>query len=523
MKFHGGEIMLPEYKNEPCSDFSKQENVTLMLEALKLVDSRKGAHYPLIIGGERYNSEPVIKSINPSNYDEVIGTAASATVEQAEKAIQCAAKAFESWKNVSARERAGYLFKAAAILRRRKFELSAWMVEEAGKNFSEADADTSEAIDFLEYYGRQILDLDKGMKVYPYPGETNECIYIPLGVGVVIAPWNFPLAILTGMASAAIVSGNTVVMKPASNTVVVAAKLMEILEEAGLPDGVVNFLPGSGGLIGDYIVKHPMVRFINFTGSKGVGLRISKLAGEVSPGQKWIKKVVLEMGGKDTIIVDNEADLQAAADSIAVSAFGFQGQKCSACSRAVIVEDVYDKMVDMIKERTEKLKMGAAREPETNVGPVIDKAAYMKIQKYIETGKKEGRLITGGGIQPGKGYFIQPTVFADVEPDAVIAQEEIFGPVLAVIKARDFDDALRIANNTEYGLTGAVYSKNRTRIEKAKREFHVGNLYFNRKCTGALVGVQPFGGFNMSGTDSKAGGADYLLLFTQAKSITERL
>ncbi|HEY8500618.1 MAG TPA: L-glutamate gamma-semialdehyde dehydrogenase [Clostridia bacterium] len=515
--------MLSEYKNEPCVDFSRQENLNLMREALKIVDSNKGAHYPLIIGGERYNSEKVIKSINPSNYDEVIGTAASAAIEQAEKAIQYAAKTFESWKNVSARERAGYLFKAAAILRRRKFELSAWMVEEAGKNFQEADADTAEAIDFLEYYGRQALELDKGMKVYPYPGETNECIYIPLGVGVVIAPWNFPLAILTGMTSAAVVSGNTVVMKPASNTVVVAAKLMEILEEAGLPKGVVNYLPGSGGLIGDYLVEHPLVRFINFTGSKEIGLRISKLAGEVPPGQKWIKRVVLEMGGKDTIIVDNEACLKDAADGIIISAFGFQGQKCSACSRAVIVEDVYDQMVDMIKERTEKLKIGAARIPGVNVGPVIDEAAYEKIQKYIETGRKEGRLVTGGGTLPEKGYFIQPTVFADVEPDAVVSQEEIFGPVLALIKAKDFDDALKIANNTEYGLTGAVYTKNRTKIEKAKREFHVGNLYFNRKCTGALVGVQPFGGFNMSGTDSKAGGADYLLLFTQAKSITERL
>jgi 1-pyrroline-5-carboxylate dehydrogenase len=515
--------MLPEYKNEPCVDFSRPENITLMQEALKVVDSNKGAHYPIIIGGERYNSEQVIKSINPSNYNEVIGTSASASVEQAEKAIQCAAKVFESWKNVSARERAGYLFKAAAILRRRKFELSAWMVEEAGKNFQEADADTAEAIDFLEYYGRQILELDKGMKVYSYPGETNECIYIPLGAGVVIAPWNFPLAILTGMTAAAVVSGNTVVMKPASNTVVIAAKLMEILEEAGLPKGVVNYLPCSGGLIGDYLVKHPLARFINFTGSKEVGLRISRLAGEVSPGQKWIKRVVLEMGGKDTIIVDNEASLMDAADGIVISAFGFQGQKCSACSRAVIVEDVYDQMVDMIKERTEKLKIGASRIPGVNVGPVIDEAAYKKIQKYIETGRKEGRLVTGGGTLPEKGYFIQPTVFADVEPGAVISQEEIFGPVLALIRAKDFDDALKIANNTEYGLTGAVYTKNRTKIEKAKREFHVGNLYFNRKCTGALVGVQPFGGFNMSGTDSKAGGADYLLLFTQAKSITERL
>ena len=515
--------MLPEYRNEGCADFSKQENVDRMQEALRMVDKSKGAHYPLILGGERYDSEQVIQSLNPSNYDEVIGTAASATVEQADMAVQCALEAFKSWKNVSARERAGYLFKAAAILRRRKFEFSAWMVEEAGKSFPEADADTTEAIDFLEYYGRQALELDKGMKVYTYPGETNECCYIPLGAGVVIAPWNFPLAILTGMTSAAIVSGNTVIMKPASNTAVIAAKFMEVLEEAGLPDGVVNYLPGSGGLIGDYLVRHPRIRFINFTGSKETGLRINRLAAETAPGQKWIKRVILEMGGKDTIIVDSEACLEEAADGVVTSAFGFQGQKCSACSRAVIVSDVYDRMVGLIKERVDKLKVGASRVPGINLGPVIDEKAYEKILKYIETGKKESRLIAGGGALPERGYYLQPTVFADVEPDAAISQEEIFGPVLAIIRAKDFDDALEIANNTEYGLTGAVYTRNRTKLAKAKSEFHVGNLYLNRKCTGALVGVQPFGGFNMSGTDSKAGGTDYLLLFTQAKSIAEKL
>ncbi len=515
--------MLPEYKNEAYIDFSKQENLGLMLEALKRVDSSKGAHFHLVIGGERFHSDQVIQSINPSNYEEIIGTAASATVEQAEKAIQCALTAFESWKNVSARERAGYLLKAAAILRRRKYEFSAWLVEEAGKNFAEADADTAEAIDFLEYYARQMLELNKGMKVYPYPGETNECNYIPLGVGVIISPWNFPLAILVGMTSAAVVAGNTVVMKPASTTVVIAAKFMELLEEAGLPGGVVNFLPGSGGLIGDYLVKHPKVRFINFTGSKEVGLRINRLAAETAPGQKWLKRVVLEMGGKDTIIVDSDTCLEDAAAGIVASAFGFQGQKCSACSRAVIVSDVYDRMAELIRERVLALSVGASRVPGISMGPVIDEKAYNNILNYIETGKNEGRLIAGGAALPKKGYYIQPTVFADVKPGAVIAQEEIFGPVLALIKAGDFDDALNIANNTEYGLTGAVYTNNRTRLEKAKREFHVGNLYLNRKCTGALVGVQPFGGFNMSGTDSKAGGADYLLLFMQAKSVTERL
>jgi len=515
--------VLPEYKNEACVDFSDQKNQALMLEALKMVDSRKGAHYPLIIGGERIDSTEAIRSINPSNYSEVVGTAASATAEQAEKAVQSALAAFEGWSRISAKERAGYLLKAAAILRRRKFEFSAWLVEEAGKNFPEADADTAEAIDFLEYYARQMLELDRGMRVYPYPGETNECSYIPLGVGVVISPWNFPLAILVGMTSAAIVTGNTVIMKPASTTVVIAAKFMEVLEEAGLPGGVVNYLPGRGGQIGDYLVKHPKVRFINFTGSKEVGLRINKLAAEIAPGQKWLKRVVLEMGGKDTIIVDSEASLEDAAAGIVTSAFGFQGQKCSACSRAVIAADVYDRAVELIKERVNAIKTGAARVPGIGMGPVIDENAYKNILRYIETGKTEGKLIAGGGSLPGNGYFLQPTVFEGIQPDAVISQEEIFGPVLAIIRAKDFDDALDIANNTDYGLTGAVYTKNRSKIEKAKRCFHVGNLYINRKCTGALVGVQPFGGFNMSGTDSKAGGTDYLLLFMQAKSMTERL
>ena len=515
--------MLQGYKNEEYIDFGRQENLSSMQQALEWVDSQKGRHYPLIIGGERVDSKEKIESLNPSNFREIIGTSASATVEQAEKAVRRACEAFESWRHVSARERAGYLFKAAAIIRRRKLEFSSWMVEEAGKNFQEADADTAEAIDFLEYYARQVLKLDSGMDVYPYPGEINECIYTPLGVGAVITPWNFPLAILVGMTSAAVVAGNTVIMKPAGPTVVIAAKFMEVWEEAGLPAGVVNYLPGSGSLIGEYLVKHSRIRFINFTGSKEVGLRINSQAAEVAPGQKWIKRVILEMGGKDCIIVDSEANLEEAAAGIVASAFGFQGQKCSACSRAIIVSDVYDRMLELIKEKTSSLTVGTSRTPGINMGPVIDEKAYGKILEYIETGKREGTLLTGGDRCLEGGYFIQPTVIVGVKPDAVIAQEEIFGPVLAVIKADDFKDALRIANGTEYGLTGALYTKNREKLEKARREFHVGNLYLNRKCTGALVGVQPFGGFNMSGTDSKAGGADYLLLFLQAKSVTERL
>lgn len=437
--------------------------------------------------------------------------------------MQSAVNTFETWKHVDPKARARILFRAAAILRRKKHEFSAWLVYEAGKSWPEADADTAEAIDFMEFYGRQMIRLSQEQPLTRLPGEDNELTYIPLGVGVVIPPWNFPLAIMCGMTTAALVAGNTVVLKPASNTAVIAAQFLEILREAGLPDGVVNYVPGPGGEVGEYLVKHPLTRFISFTGSREVGLRINELAAQTAPGQKWIKRVVAEMGGKDSIVVDKEADLDLAANAIVQSAFGFSGQKCSACSRAIVHEEVYDEVLELVVEKTKKLKVAEAKTFGIDLGPVIDQNAYDKILNYIEIGKKEGRLLTGGGKAEGDGYFIQPTIFADVAPDAKIAQEEIFGPVLAFIKAKDFDEALNIANNTEYGLTGSVISRNRANLEKARRDFHVGNLYFNRKCTGALVGVHPFGGFNMSGTDSKAGGEDYLLLFTQAKLVSELL
>lgn len=515
--------MLIDYKNEPFVNFTAPENKAAMEAGLKAIAAEKGKSYPLIIGGEKIDTQERIASLNPSKTSEIIGYVAKADAALAEKAIVAAEKAFATWQYVSPAERARYLFKAAGIMRRRKFEFSAWLVEEAGKNWAEADGDTAEAIDFMEYYGRQMLRYAEGMEVVPLPGEQNECFYIPLGVGVIVAPWNFPLAILVGMTTAAIVAGNTVIMKPASSTPVVAAKFMELLEEIDLPAGVVNYLPGSGGAIGDYLVSHPKVRFINFTGSRDVGVRINKLAADVVPGQKWLKRVVAEMGGKDAIVVDNEADVEDAANGIVASAFGFQGQKCSACSRAIVVKEVYDEIVAKVAAKAKALKVGPAIDQTVNMGPVIDANAYNKILEYIEIGKTEGRLVAGGAKGDSAGYFIEPTVFADVSPKARVAQEEIFGPVLAIIKAENYDEALAIANDTDYGLTGAVYSANRAKLEKARREFHVGNLYLNRKCTGALVGVHPFGGFNMSGTDSKAGGTDYLLLFMQAKSVSEKL
>lgn len=516
--------VIPPFVNEPVTDFSNPENEKKMEDALKRVYTEFGREYDIFIGGKPYKTEKKIKSINPSKFDEVVGYVNSANEELAEKALENAWKAFKTWSKIPAHIRAEYLLKAAKRIRERKFEFDAWLVYEVGKNWVEADADVSEAIDFLEFYAREMLRYASEQPVVRIPGEYNELRYIPLGAGVVIPPWNFPLAILVGMTSAAVVTGNTVVLKPASDSPVIAAKFFEVLQEVGLPDGVVNFLPGSGALAGEFLVKHPKTRFISFTGSKDVGLRIHELAAKPQPGQIWIKRTVLEMGGKDAVVVDETADIDAAAEGIVVSAFGYQGQKCSAGSRAVIVKDVYDAVIEKVLQRMAKIKMGDVRYKENWLGPVVNKSSMEKILAYIEIGKKEGQLIWGGnGREDLGGYFIEPTIFKDVAWDARIAQEEIFGPVLAIIKAEDFDDAMRIANATEYGLTGSLYSKDRKRIERAKEEFHVGNLYFNRKSTGALVGVHPFGGFNMSGTDSKAGGRDYLGLFLQAKAISEKI
>ncbi|WP_027410405.1 L-glutamate gamma-semialdehyde dehydrogenase [Anoxybacillus tepidamans] len=513
--------MVQPYRHEPFTDFTVEANKKAFEAGLKTVQSYLGQDYPLVIGGERITTEDKIVSINPANKEEVIGRVSKANKELAEKAMQTADAAFKWWSKTKPEMRADILFRAAAIIRRRKHEFSALLVKEAGKPWREADADTAEAIDFLEYYGRQMLKLKDGIPVESRPGETNRFFYIPLGVGVVISPWNFPLAIMAGTTVAALVTGNTVLLKPASTTPVVAYKFVEVLEEAGLPAGVLNYIPGSGAEVGDYLVDHPRTRFISFTGSRDVGVRIYERASKVHQGQIWLKRVIAEMGGKDTIVVDKEADLELAAQSIVASAFGFSGQKCSACSRAVVLEEVYDQVLNRVVELTKQLTIGNPAEQGTFMGPVIDQSAYNKIMEYIEIGKQEGKLMTGGEGDDSKGFFIQPTVFADVDPKARLMQEEIFGPVVAFTKAKDFDHALEIANNTEYGLTGAVISKNRFNLEKAREEFHVGNLYFNRGCTGAIVGYHPFGGFNMSGTDSKAGGPDYLILHMQAKTVSE--
>jgi 1-pyrroline-5-carboxylate dehydrogenase len=514
---------MKKFKNEALTDFSKPRNRAAMKKAIAKVERELGRTYSIIIGGKRRKAPGTFKSLNPADPSQVIGVFQKADAKLANQAVETAFKTFSDWKFESAARRASYLFRMANIMRRRKFELAAWMVFEVGKSWPEADGDVAEAIDFCDFYAREALRYGGEQPVLQIPGEKDEMVYIPLGVGVVIPPWNFPFAILVGMTTAALVAGNTVVLKPSSDSPTMGAKFMEVLEEAKVPAGVVNFLPGPGRIAGEVLVKHPKTRFIAFTGSMEVGLRINEVAAQTQPGQIWIKRAVLEMGGKDSIVVDSDCDLNAAVDGVLASAYGFQGQKCSACSRAIVVKDVYDKFLKALIPKVKAIKMGPTQDADNYMGPVINEGAMKSMLKYIAKGKREGgKLLCGGSRQGKTGWFLKPTVIAGVKPMATISQEEIFGPVLAVIKARDYYHALEIANNTRYGLTGAVYTRDRKKINLAKKLFHVGNLYINRKCTGALVAVHPFGGFNMSGTDSKAGGRDYLLLFLQAKSIAEK-
>ncbi len=514
-----------KFVNEPMIDWTDPENQRRMQSALDKVRSELGREYDLVIGGRRVKTGDIAPSINPANPSEVVGLHHQAGPAEVEPAMQAALKAYETWSRTTLEERTQFLFRVGQILQQRKFELEAWLVFEVGKNFAEADGDVAELIDFCHIYAIEALRLGQAKTVVQLPGEHDQFRYVSLGVGAVISPWNFPAAIMGGMTLASVVSGNTVVLKPSGDSPTIAAKFMEILEEAGLPDGVVNYCPGHGSSFGNAIVAHPKTRYIAFTGSKEVGLHINLTAATQQPGQLWIKRTILEMGGKDSMVVDADADFDAAVEGTAQAAFGFSGQKCSACSRVIVDERIYDRFLQALKARVEKITVG---DPTTNpgTGPVINEKSMKSILAYIQKGIAEGgRVITGGGPakEAGEGYFVQPTVIADVAPTATIAQEEIFGPVLAVIKCSNFEEGIAIANNTEFGLTGAAYTSSPDKIEYAKREFHVGNLYINRKCTGAIVGAHPFGGFNMSGTDSKAGGQDYLLLFTQGKSIGEKI
>ncbi len=511
------------FRNEPIRDFSDPADRRSLEAAIARARESLGRRYPLVIGGRKLSGAGTIASINPARPGEVVGVVDEASPAQVSEALDAATAAFVSWKRTTAEERADLLFRAAARIRETKDDWNAVLVLEVGKPWIEADADTAEAIDFLEFYAREALRYANPPALTPIPGERNHLAYLPLGVGVVIPPWNFAFAIMAGMTSAAIVTGNTAILKPSSDAAVIAARFVDLLHELGLPPGVLNFAPGDGATVGEALVTDPRTRFISFTGSKGVGLRINELAAKAPSGQKWIKRVVAEMGGKDAIVVADDADLDAAVAGVVASAYGFAGQKCSACSRAIVDAKIYDAFVERLIPAVQALKVGDPSNYGVDVGPVVNAKAAEKILGYVETGRAEGRLLTGGRRASADGYFIEPTVVADVAPGARIEQEEIFGPYLAVIKARDFDHALEIANDTEFGLTGAAFSRSEERLAQAEREFFVGNLYLNRKCTGALVGGQPFGGFNMSGTDSKAGGYDYLLLFLQAQSVSRKI
>ena len=513
----------PVYQNEPLADFAEAENRAAMAAAIAELKSRLGGTYPLVIGSESIETEATIVSINPSRKDEVVGRVASATAAHVDQAVTAALASAADWAAIGTEQRAAFLQQAAAVMRRRKFELAAWEVYECGKNWREADGDICEAIDFCEYYAQSasLLASAGGVDV---AGEENRFEYRPRGVTAVIAPWNFPLAILTGMTAAALVTGNPVIMKPAEQSSVVAALLMDIFHEVGLPDGVLNFLPGKGEVVGAALVEHSDVALIAFTGSRDVGLAINAKAAACSvTGTRTVKRVIAEMGGKNAIIIDEDADLDEAVLGVVQSAFGYQGQKCSACSRCIVLAAVYDTFLSRLIEAARSLTVGPAEEPGSRMGPVIDEASMAKSIEYIELGRREGRevLSVDVGELAERGFFVGPHIFADVPPNARLAQEEIFGPVLAVMQAADLDEALAIANDTDYALTGGIYSRSPANLQKVQADMIVGNLYLNRPITGALVSRQPFGGFRLSGIGSKAGGSDYLLQFVVPRTVTE--
>ena len=510
------------FQNEPLSDFARQDVRDAMVSALAAMPPQLGKTYLPVIDNHPVKTSEFLDSVNPSHTSQVVGRIGKATVKHANQAVVAALMAFDSWRDTPTEKRAELLRAVANAMRNRRFALSAWIVAEVGKPWREADADVAESIDFCEYYAAEALKLD-APQLRNVPGEDNAYFYEPRGVSVVIAPWNFPLAILTGMTAAALATGNTVIMKPAEQSSVVGAKLMDLFLEAGFPPGVVNYLPGIGEEIGPVLTSHPDVALIAFTGSLKVALAINESASRTPVGANHVKKVIAEMGGKNAIIVDDDADLDEAIRGVVDSAFGYAGQKCSAGSRAIVLEGIYDHFLSRLIEATKSLTVAPAESPGCAVGPVIDAEARDRVLRYIENGQSEARLAYRHdiGVLANEGYFVGPTVFADVPETASIAQEEIFGPVLSVLKAKNLDDALRIANGTPYALTGGVYSRSPANIARVKRRFRVGNLYVNRRCTGALVDRQPFGGFKLSGIGSKAGGPDYLLQFVLPRTVTE--
>jgi RHH-type proline utilization regulon transcriptional repressor/proline dehydrogenase/delta 1-pyrroline-5-carboxylate dehydrogenase len=515
-----GENGYPPFTNEPVVDFVRPEVRSALPKAINHVRSMIGKTYPLLIGAEEIRTDDILASVNPADPSEVVGHVCQAGREQIDLAIARSKKVFPIWKDTPPHERANTLFRAADIARNRIFDLTAWQVLEVGKQWDQAHADVAEAIDFLGYYGREMIRLGSERRMGKAPGELNHYFYQPKGLAAVIAPWNFPMAISCGMCSAAIVTGNCVIYKPSGLSSVVGFTLAEIFKEAGLPDGVFNYTPGRGGVIGDHLVDHPDISMIAFTGSMEVGLRIVERAGRNQISQMHVKKVIAEMGGKNAIIIDDDADLDEAVIHLLHSAFGFQGQKCSACSRAIVVEPIYDKFVRRLIEAAKSVQIGPAEDPANFMGPVVDGAAQQRIKEYVDIGKQEGTLLLSREV-PEEGYYVPLTIFTDIRPEHRLAQEEIFGPVLSILRAKTFDEAIEIANSTRFALTGGVFSRSPSHLEKARRAFRVGNLYLNRGITGALVERQPFGGFRMSGVGSKAGGPDYLLQFMDPRAVTE--
>jgi RHH-type proline utilization regulon transcriptional repressor/proline dehydrogenase/delta 1-pyrroline-5-carboxylate dehydrogenase len=503
------------------TDFAQEEARKQSAQVFQNVRRQLGKTYLPLIDGEYVNTPQSVDSVNPSNFSEVVGKVGLISVEQAQQAMQAAKAAFPEWRKTPVKQRADILRKAADLMENRRAELAAWMVLEVGKALREADVEVSEAIDFCRYYASEMERLHLGYN-YDVPGEMNRYIYQPRGIAVVISPWNFPLAIATGMTVAALVTGNCTLLKPAESSSVIAAKLTEILVEAGIPKGVFQYVPGKGSTVGAYLVNHPDTHVIAFTGSQEVGCRIYAEAAILKPGQKHMKRVIAEMGGKNAIIVDESADLDQAVMGVVQSAFGYSGQKCSACSRVIVHKAVYDTFVQRFVEATKSLNIGAAELPSTQVGPVIDANARDRICEYIEKGKAEAKVALEMSA-PNNGYFIGPVIFTEVAPTATIAQQEIFGPVVAVIRANSFQEALEVGNSTNYALTGGLYSRTPSHIQLAQEEFEVGNLYINRTITGAIVARQPFGGFKLSGVGSKAGGPDYLLQFVEPRTVTENI
>ncbi|MHB0935370.1 MAG: L-glutamate gamma-semialdehyde dehydrogenase [Armatimonadota bacterium] len=521
-----GEAMVtvrePALLNIPERNYSLAEDQRRMRSALERARARFGREYPLVIGGKELSTGREILSRNPAQPAEVVGRVASAGREEAERAVQAARTALPAWREIPAEQRAGLLREAARLMEVERDDLAATEVYEVGKNWREADADVCETIDYLRYYADEMERLGRPRLMGEIPGEINTYFYQPKGLAVVLPPWNFPLAICAGMTAAALVAGNTVIVKPASQSPVIVAALVDLLRRAGAPDGAVNFLPGPGEEVGELLVTHPEIHLLAFTGSREVGTRINRLAAELAPGQRHLKKVIAEMGGKNAIIVDGDADLDEAILGTVQSAFGYQGQKCSACSRVIVLDSVYDAFVSRLVEAARSLTIGPPEAPGHFMGPVIDERARKKILEYIELGKREATLALQVDVSGlGEGYYVGPAIFTDVPPDAVIAREEIFGPVLSVMRAHSLDQALEMALDVDYALTGGLYSRLPAHIEQARRAYRVGNLYINRKITGAIVGRQPFGGFQLSGIGSKAGGPDYLLQFLDPRTVTE--